>query len=238
VKKNIIVGAALFAGIGCGTGPEATQANEASEVNRTESVTQAQVTAGVCNSSTQPAKKLVVRLKVQGRPLVDARGNLINTPVTVSLRRVETPSTPEAYATGTLDSSSNLALYFPGWIGLSSTQKYYLVVTGTNILETWSSTGIAFKAYPSTTTYDFTTAASQAYGGNMSKNGTKWEIYNGDVNQDGIIDSSDQAALENDKSCQVTGAAWTDLNGDLVVNSADIAIADANVANYVMVEHP
>jgi hypothetical protein len=36
MKKNLIVGAivgaALFAGTGCGTGPEATQADEASDV--------------------------------------------------------------------------------------------------------------------------------------------------------------------------------------------------------------
>jgi len=83
--------------------------------------------------------------------------------------------------------------------------------------------------------YDFTTAASQAYGNNLKLKGSKYCTYSGDINQDGIIDASDLIKIYNDSYVGVTGRyIVSDLNGDSVVDASDISTADNNVYNGVM----
>ncbi|MBL0106670.1 MAG: hypothetical protein IPP52_05095 [Ignavibacteria bacterium] len=80
------------------------------------------------------------------------------------------------------------------------------------------------------TIYDFTTAASQAYGNNLKLKGSKYCTYSGDINQDGIIDASDLIKIYNDSYVGVTGRyIVSDLNGDSVVDASDISTADNNV---------
>jgi len=102
---------------------------------------------------------------------------------------------------------------------------YYIVLKSDNALETWSATPQTFSS--STLSYDFTTAATQAYGSNMILVGTKWCIISGDVNQDGAIDALDRSACWNDKN--LIGVYVTDLNGDGVVDALDRSIAWNNV---------
>jgi len=61
----------------------------------------------------------------------------------------------------------------------------------------------------------------------------RFGIYTGDVNQDGIVDGTDAAAIDNDAYNFVTGYAVSDLTGDEVVDGSDAAIADNNVSNFV-----
>ncbi|MDQ3020860.1 MAG: hypothetical protein M3R36_09860 [Bacteroidota bacterium] len=68
--------------------------------------------------------------------------------------------------------------------------------------------------------------------------GTKWNIYSGDVNQDGVIDVSDLGLIDNDGLNIVTGFVATDLNGDNLVDVEDAAIADNNALNFVVVIRP
>ena len=90
-------------------------------------------------------------------------------------------------------------------------------------------------------TYDFTSANTNAYEDNMIQvdaSPVNFAIYSGDVNQDGVVDGSDEALLDNDASNFATGYLVTDLNGDEVIDGSDAAIADNNAANFVSVARP
>ena len=108
---------------------------------------------------------------------------------------------------------------------------YYIVIKHRNSIETWSAAGNAFTG--GLLNYDFTTAKSKAYGSNLTLSGSKWCIYNGDVNQDGIVDSGDLGIVDNDNAIYVSGYTNTDANGDGIVDSGDLGIVDNNNANYV-----
>jgi hypothetical protein len=109
--------------------------------------------------------------------------------------------------------------------------NYFIVVKHRNGLETWSALGQSFTS--SALTYDFSTSQSQAYGNNLVLKGTKWCIYSGDVNHDGIVDSGDLGVVDNDNANYVAGYTNTDVNGDGIVDSGDLGTVDNNNANYV-----
>ena len=98
---------------------------------------------------------------------------------------------------------------------------YYIVLKTNNGLETWSATPQTFTG--SALNYDFTTAATQAYGSNMLLVGIKWCIISGDANQDGSVDALDRSACWNDRN--LSGVYATDLNGDGTVDALDRSIA-------------
>src|ERR1035438_208071 len=114
---------------------------------------------------------------------------------------------------------------------------YYIVVKSTNTIETWS--GSPYSINNNLLTYDFTSAASQAFGSNMIQIGSKWCIYSGDVNQDGLVDSGDILLIDNDYTNYLFGPGLvTDVNGDGVVDSGDILITDNNYTNYIFSAKP
>lgn len=115
--------------------------------------------------------------------------------------------------------------------------NYYIVVKHRNSIQTWSKAGgEAFSG--GTLTYDFTTAASQAYGSNMVLVGSDYSNYTGDVQQDNIVDGTDGALIDNDAANFVTGYVVTDLNCDEVVDGSDAVFADNNAANFVSAAYP
>ena len=109
--------------------------------------------------------------------------------------------------------------------------NYYIALKHRNSIETWSKTAVAFSS--GSLNYDFTTAATQAFGDNMKQKGTKWCIYNGDVNQDGLVDLSDVSLTDTDNLNFVTGYTVTDVNGDNLVDLSDLSIVDVNNLNFV-----
>jgi len=122
------------------------------------------------------------------------------------------------------------------------TGTYYLVVKHRNTIETWSAaTSLISYTQPSTVSYNFTTAASQAFGNNMIQvdaSPIRFGIFSGDVTQDGIVDGSDAAIIDNDAFNFVTGYVPSDLTGDGIVDGSDGAIADNNAFNFVSVIRP
>jgi len=108
---------------------------------------------------------------------------------------------------------------------------YYIVIKHRSGIETWSATGNTFSL--SVLSYDLTTSQSQAYGNNLIQKGTKWCIFSGDINRDGLVDLSDLLAVDNDNSSFTTGYTASDLNGDLIVDLSDLIIADNNSAAFV-----
>ncbi|MHC1775527.1 MAG: beta strand repeat-containing protein [Lentimicrobium sp.] len=126
-----------------------------------------------------------------------------------------------------LNSDGNCTAYFP----VSVSGDYYLIVTHRNSLETWSSAPVSFTDNP--VSYDFSDAASKTYGNNAVLIGTKYCIYGGDVNQDGIVDTGDMTPVDNDVSDYLSGYLPTDVNGDGIVDTGDITIVDNNAGNYI-----
>ena len=106
-----------------------------------------------------------------------------------------------------------------------------------NGISTWSKSG----GEPFTSSggsYDFTTAASKAFGSNQVLLNTTYNIYNGDVNQDNVVDLTDGSNIDNDAFNFAGGYLNTDLTGDDVVDLGDATIADNNAGNFVSVITP
>jgi hypothetical protein len=103
---------------------------------------------------------------------------------------------------------------------------YYLVLKHRNGLETWSALPQTFTA--NSLTYDFTTGQDKAYGNNLKLVGTKWCIYGGDVNQDGLIETADLNLVFSDNVNGITGYNLTDLNGDLFTEVEDLNLVFIN----------
>jgi hypothetical protein len=115
--------------------------------------------------------------------------------------------------------------------------SFYVVVKHRNSLETWSATPITVGATPAS--YNFTDAASKAYGSNMRMLETGvYGIYSGDLNQDGFIEGTDYDSLNADTSASAEGYQTTDINGDGFVEGLDYDVINANVAGSVESMHP
>lgn len=115
--------------------------------------------------------------------------------------------------------------------------NYYYTVRHRNGLETWSSSPVELLP-GGTYNYDFTTSASKAFGENLIQIWSKFCIYNGDVNQDAVIDVSDATLVDNDVFNSAAGYLPTDNNGDGIVDISDAIITDNNSFNSVGVISP
>lgn len=109
---------------------------------------------------------------------------------------------------------------------------YYISVKHRNSIETWSKSGGEIFSN-GRLIYNFTLAASQAFGNNMVLVNGKYSFYAGDVNQDGIVDAGDLSMLDNDAFNFISGYTPTNINGDDIVDGSDLATADNNAFNVV-----
>jgi len=151
----------------------------------------------------------------------------------VYLRNSTSPYALVDSAVSVLGSGGNGTFYFFNAVNGVS---YYIVVNHRNSLETWSNTGYSFTA--NSLSFDFSTAASQAYGSNQVLDGARFAIYSGDVNKDGTIDASDLSLIDNDAFGFISGYVLTDINGDGFVDGSDYSIAENNAVNFVSVVRP
>lgn len=115
--------------------------------------------------------------------------------------------------------------------------SYYIVLKHRNGLQTWSAAPVAMTA-GGNISYDFTTAASQAYGNNMVLKTGRYCIYSGDSNQDEVIDGSDGSIIDNDASSFQSGYLSTDLDGNNIIDGTDGSIWDNNASNNIAVIKP
>jgi len=122
--------------------------------------------------------------------------------------------------------------------GTSLFEEYYVVIKHHNSIETWSKVGIDMLRDGFINNYNFINSDTAAYGNNTKLVGTKYCLYSGDVNQDGFIDASDLALIDNDSYNSVTGYVNTDLNGNFIVDGTDALIAENNAVNFVQVVTP
>ncbi len=135
--------------------------------------------------------------------------------------------------TGTLYTDGNIQVGFPA----TTPGQYYIVVKGNNFIETWSATPQTLGAVP--LSYDFTSAASQAFGNNMKEvRPGVWAFYSGDINQDGNVDNSDYTLWETDSNNFAFGPFATDLNGDGNVDNSDYTFWETNANGFVFAITP
>lgn len=161
--------------------------------------------------------------------------HIIRDTVDVILHSALSPYNAVDSSTTVIDSVSLEGLCF---FKNAQTGKYYFEAKHRNALQTWSRNGgdSIRKAY--IMNYDFTSDASMAYGNNLVQKGTKYCFYSGDVNQDGIIDITDNQLIDNDNYFYSSGYLSTDLNGDGFIDVSDATLADNNSFNNVIVVHP
>jgi hypothetical protein len=135
--------------------------------------------------------------------------------------------------TDTISVNGTASISFPGGaVG----NYYYLVVKHRNSLETWSADSILIS---SSLSYDFSSAATQAYGSNLVGLGSGvFGIYAGDINQDGFIDGNDFTDVDNDNSNFASGYLYTDTNGDGFVDGNDFTLIDNNGSMFISIARP
>ncbi|MDQ3019124.1 MAG: hypothetical protein M3R36_00920 [Bacteroidota bacterium] len=150
--------------------------------------------------------------------------------VTAYLRNLNAPFVKIDSAKSVIDSVTLTGAFL---FNNAPSGTYYIVVKHRNCIETWSNSAVVLTS-GSETTYNFTLAASKAFGNNMILKGTKYCIYSGDVNQDGTVDLTDLSLIDNDAYNFVSGYFNTDLTGDNYVDLEDLSIADNNAYNFVI----
>jgi len=114
--------------------------------------------------------------------------------------------------------------------------SYYITIRHRNSIETTSAFPVSFAS--GAINYDFSTAASQAYGSNLKPMGSYFVIYGGDPTQDGFVDGSDISAVDNASTALLLGYNPEDVNGDGIVDGSDMALVDNNSTAIVQSEKP
>jgi hypothetical protein len=162
-----------------------------------------------------------------------AAGSTLRDTVRVYLRNTTNPyvivDTAQSYFSANGDA-------LMGFTHILNNASYYVAVVHRNSIETWSAAGQTFL--DDSLRYDFTTAASKAYGNNLILRGTKYCLFGGDTNRDGVVDGSDLGGCDNDVTNFLVGYVASDVNGDGVVDGSDLALLDNNATNFVQAIHP
>jgi hypothetical protein len=160
--------------------------------------------------------------------------------VTLSLMDPTTYALVESQ-TGTLQTNGTVSVNFTTVMPGSA---YYIRFTHRNSIETWTANPVMLSA---TTTHDWTTSQSNAFGGNMVEVETGvWAVYSGDIAdanlgvgfQDGVVESTDYSEMENSVYSIDTGYIPQDISGDGVVESTDYSIMENNVYFIIFSQHP
>ena len=115
---------------------------------------------------------------------------------------------------------------------------YYIALQHRNAIETWSAAPVQMSG---NTAYNFSTAASQAFGDNqtdVSGNGSVYALYSGDNIKDGNVDLYDLNAIESDIINFAYGYYDTDITGDGNVDLYDLMIPENNISNFIYSLHP
>ncbi|MBS1518167.1 MAG: proprotein convertase P-domain-containing protein [Bacteroidetes bacterium] len=114
--------------------------------------------------------------------------------------------------------------------------NYYIQVNHRNSIEIWSDTSYSFDVLSGDLEYNFTLSADAAYGSNQQQvelSPGRFAMFAADVDQNGIVDLTDNTLVDNDAFNFASGYVSTDVNGDETVDLADQTLADNNSFNFV-----
>lgn len=178
--------------------------------------------------------KLSLNALIEGfyNPVVD---RMVQDTVTVYLRKFNAPYAVRDSALVVLDSTGHADIDFYN----TQAGKYFIVIKHRNSIETWSrNIGTDLIEGNTFNIYDFTGGPWKAYNNNLIRKGTKWCIYSGDVNTDGVVDGADLSMIDNDAFSFLKGYLSSDVNGDDLVDGADLSITDNNASGFVSVQKP
>ncbi|MBK9526097.1 MAG: choice-of-anchor J domain-containing protein [Bacteroidetes bacterium] len=153
--------------------------------------------------------------------------------VTVEMREANSPYTLKYSIKTILKTDGSITFNCPGT--LYNTACYF-VIKHRNSLETWSAAPQLLNG--PTYTYDFTTGISKSYGNNMVLNGGKYCLFSGDINQDGVIESTDFGDVENKSQLFLFGYQVDDLTGDNLVESSDYGLIENNSQLFLFSQRP
>ncbi|MBL7764997.1 MAG: hypothetical protein JNJ58_02810 [Chitinophagaceae bacterium] len=106
--------------------------------------------------------------------------------------------------------------------------SYYISLKNRSAVETWSAMPVLMS---SLTNYNFSTSATQAYGGNqiqIDSSPIRWGIYSGDIDQSGGIDGDDFNIMDPDIQSGNGGYLSSDIDGSGGVDGDDFNIFDPN----------
>ena len=175
----------------------------------------------VDNNLYSSCKTLEIKLLIQG--MWDGGINTGDT-ITVNIRSNISPFNIVETVKGKTNSSGNVIFDLRN---VNNNTPYYFQILNRNTVETWSNnSGTAWSGI--NLVYDFTTSINNAFGSNMIFKDGKYCIFNGDVNQDQIIDAGDLSSVEN--NIDVSGYVPEDLTGDDYVDGSDLALVENNSA--------
>lgn len=150
--------------------------------------------------------------------------------ITIELHPASGYGTPSYTTTVNLLQDGTAIAYLP------QSGSYYLTIKHRNHLETVSAASINLA---SANNYNFTSAASQAFGSNQVELATGvFGVYGGDVNQDDILSGADLVGATADVRGGITGYVITDVNGDGVLSGADLVRIAANVRAGIEILNP
>ncbi len=152
--------------------------------------------------------------------------------VSVELHNSSAPFSVFYSVSGTLDTTGCINFTLPT---LVYNETLYIVIKHRNSLATWSNNPVLFNS--SNVYYDFTTAATKAYGNNLAdlRDGN-YAIFSGDVNQNDTINLIDRSAIENSIMLFNTGYVNEDLTGDWMIESSDFSLFENNLGRISL--HP
>ena len=192
------------------------------------------VVDGIRVSTSWFSTLLEVKYAVQGIVnLSTGNTHTVQDSATVNIRNSASPYAIIATAYGVINPAT-LTVSFELSNSIAS-GSYYLEMAYRksaefrNGINTWGSGNQNIAPY-SGGTYNFTSAASQAFGDNEILIGTVYASYNGDIYpQDGTIDAGDLAAVENAVGIGLEGYTSEDVTGDDFVDGGDLAQVENNV---------
>ena len=118
----------------------------------------------------------------------------------------------------------------------SNGTPYYIQLKHRSGLETWSKTTQSFSS--NHLAYNFTSDSAKSYSNNLKKQGSKWVVFGGDVNQDGFVDLTDVIAINNNANVFTAGYIKTDVNGDDFTDLTDVILAYNNSTVFVQRKTP
>lgn len=162
----------------------------------------------------------------------------MNDTVYAYLRNSTSPYAIADSARGVIDSIS-----FTGNFNFSNAGSgtYYIVLKHRNSIETWSRAGGEVFIQGSTFTYDFTLDPAFTFGNNVisiDEIPLIYGIYNGDPDQNRIVNLDDIILIYNDASTFNSGYLKTDITGDNQIGLSDVLLSFNNSGNFVEVIKP
>lgn len=174
-------------------------------------------------------------IKLSPEGLYNGTSMNIKDTVKAYLRNSASPFAIVDSATAVIDS---LSLTAPFVFKNANTGNYYIQIKHRNALETWSKNGGESFTRGITSSYDFTSLQTQAFGSNLKLKNTNWCLFSGDVIADGLIDQSDIIEINNKFGEFETGYKISDLTGDGLTDLTDLIIGSNNAASFVSVIKP